>query len=210
MDKLSKYLLEIKRKKKPILLSILLFFILGFFFVINETPKYSISIAVNQNNEESQGINPGNIVSLALGQGGSNASKFYYDLTEAFFSMEVTRSFDSQHDGVRNFFGGFYNEETKEYQQIWNLSTRLQFIKFYLLGIDFNPIPNVYLLNNFIKGTVNINYDEFADLIYITSLTDSPNQIQQLIIDLLKETDDYFKTKEKDQIDERINFLTSE
>tara|TARA_B100000287_G_C20592852_1_gene764940 strand:- start:123 stop:1016 length:894 start_codon:yes stop_codon:yes gene_type:complete len=210
MDKLSKYLLEIKSKKKSIFLSILLFFILGFFFVINETPKYSISIAVNQNNEESQGINPGNIVSLALGQGGSNASKFYYDLTEAFFSMEVTKSFDSQHDGVRKFFGGFYNEASQEYEQIWNLSTRLQFIKFYLLGIDFNPIPNVYLLNNFIKGTISITYDEFADLIYITSLTDSPNQIEQLIIDLLKETDNYFKTKEKDQIDERINFLTSE
>ena len=28
-------------------------------------------------------------------------------------------------------------------------------------------------------------------------MTDSPDQIKQLIIDLIKETDNYFKTKEK-------------
>ena len=210
MDKLLKYFHEIKSKKKSIFLSILFFFVAGFFFVLNETPKYSINIAVNQNNEESQGINPGKIVSLALGQGSSNASKFYYDLTEAFYSLEVTSSYNKKHQGVKKFFGGFYDEKTKEYSQIWNTANRIQYLKFLILGIDYNPIPNEYLLNNFIKGSVSITYDEFADLIYITSMTDSPDQIKQLIIDLIKETDNYFKTKEKNQIDERINFLANE
>ena len=210
MDKLLKYFHEIKSKKKSIFLSILFFFVAGFFFVLNETPKYSINIAVNQNNEESQGINPGKIVSLALGQGSSNASKFYYDLTEAFYSLEVTSSYNKKHQGVKKFFGGFYDEKTKEYSQIWNTANRIQYLKFLILGIDYNPIPNEYLLNNFIKGSVSITYDEFADLIYITSMTVSPDQIKQLIIDLIKETDNYFKTKEKNQIDERINFLANE
>ena len=210
MDKLLKYFLEIKSKKASIFLSILFFFILGFFYVINETPKYSVNIAVNQNNEDAQGINTGNIVSLALGQGSSSASKFYYDLTEAFYSMEVTKSYDNQHQGVKNFFGGFYNNETGEYNQIWNISNRLQRLKFLLLGVDYDPIPNSYLLNNFIKGSVSISYDEFADLIYITSMTDTPDVTKQLIIDLIKETDNYFKTKEKNQINERINFLEGE
>lgn len=210
MDKLLKYFHEIKSKKKSIFLSILFFFVAGFFFVLNETPKYSINIAVNQNNEESQGINPGKIVSLALGQGSSNASKFYYDLTEAFYSLEVTSSYNKKHQGVKKFFAGFYDEKTKEYSQIWNTANRIKYLKFLILGIDYNPIPNEYLLNNFIKGSVSITYDEFADLIYITSMTDSPDQIKQLIIDLIKETDNYFKTKEKNQIDERINFLANE
>jgi hypothetical protein len=210
MNKLLKYYLEIKSKKKSIFLSVLFFFVAGFFFVLNETPKYSINIAVNQNSEDSQGVNPGKIVSLALGQGSSNASKFYYDLSEAFYSQEVTTSYDKKHQGVKKFFGSFYDDNTKEYSQIWNMANRIQYLKFLLLGIDYNPIPNEYLLNNFIKGSVSINYDEFADLIYITSMTDSPDQIKQLIIDLIKETDNYFKTKEKNQIDERINFLTSE
>jgi len=210
MDKLLKYFLEIKSKKKSISLSILLFFALGFLFVINETPKYSINIAVNQNNEDSQGISPGNIVSLALGQGSSNASKFYYDLTEAFYSLEVTTSYDEKHQGLKKFFGSFYNEEAGEYNPIWNNSNRIQYLKFFLLGIDYNPVPNSYLLNSFIKGSVSISYDEFADLIYITSTTDSPDEIKSLIIDLIKETDNYFKTKEKNQINERINFLVNE
>jgi hypothetical protein len=210
MDTLTKYLHQITDKKKSIYLSVLLFFALGFISVINETPKYSMSIAVNQSNEEAQGVNPGNIVSLALGQGASSASKFYYDLSEALFSMEVTQSYDKKHQGVRKFFGGFYDDETNKYNQIWNTANRLQSLKFYLLGVEYNPIPNVYLLNNFIRGTVNVNYDEFADLIYITSITDSPNQTQQLINDLIKETDNYFKIKERNQINERINFLTRE
>jgi len=210
MDTLTKYLYQINKKKKFIFLSVLLFFVLGFISVINETPKYSISIVVNQSDEEAKGINPGNIVSLALGQGADNASKFYYDLNEALFSMEVTQSYEKKHQGVRKFFGGFYDNKTNEYNQIWNIGNRLQYIKFYILGVEYNPIPNVYLLNNFIKGTVNLDYDEFADLIYITSITDSPNQIQQLIKDLIKETDNYFKTQERNQINERINFLTGE
>ncbi len=210
MDKLSKYFQHLKNKKKSITFSVIVFFILGFFYVLNETPKYSISLAVSQNNEESQAINPNNIVSLALGQGSGSASKFYYDLSEAFFSMEVTRSFNQKHNGVRKFFGAFYDESTDQYRPMWNFSTRLQYIKFLLLGIKFQPIPNIYSLNNYVKGTISINYDEFADLIYITSLTDSPIEIKELIVDFLKETDNYFKTKEKNQINERINFLSSE
>jgi len=210
MDTLIKYFHEIKSNKKSIIISVVIFLFLGFIFVINETPKYSISIAVNQNNEETQGINSNNIVSLALGQSSSNASKFYYDLNEALFSMDVTKSYEEKYNGIQRFFGGFYNEETKEYNQIWNISNRLSFIKFSLLGVDYNPIPNLYLLNNFIRGTISVSYDEFADLIYISSLTDSPEQIKKLISDLITETDNYFKTLEKNQINERINFLTKE
>ena len=207
---LSKYLSKLRAVYRSVIISVFIFFLIGFFYALNKTPLYEVSLAINQNNEESQGINPNTIVSLALGQNAGNASKFYYELSEAMYSMEVTKNYQENHDGLKNFYGGYLDEKLGEYSPIWNTPNRLAYLKFSLLGVDYNPVPNLYLLNSFIKGSISVNYDEFADLIYINSLTDAPAEISKLIEDILKETDDYFKVIESNKIKARIIFLNQE
>jgi len=204
------YFTTLKLKYRTILLSGLTFFFIGLIYVVNQTPLYEVSIIIDQADEEAKGASTNSFVSMALGQANSNASKFYYQVEEAIFSLRVTKKYEENYDGLNFFYGRFFNKQSGQYSPIWNLSNRLKFIKFKMIGTNYSPVPNTYLLNKFIKQSISVTYDEFADLIYIQSLTSSPEKIGYMIDNLIKETDDYFKLQESSQINERISFLTEE
>jgi len=204
------YFTTLKLKYRTILLSGLTFFFIGLIYVVNQTPLYEVSIIIDQADEEAKGASTNSFVSMALGQANSNASKFYYQVEEAIFSLRVTKKYEENYDGLNFFYGRFFNKQSGQYSPIWNLSNRLKFIKFKMIGTNYSPVPNTYLLNKFIKQSISVTYDEFADLIYIQSLTSSPEKIGYMIDSLIKETDDYFKLQESSQINERISFLTEE
>jgi len=204
------YFTTLKLKYRTILLSGLTFFFIGLIYVVNQTPLYEVSIIIDQADEEAKGASTNSFVSMALGQANSNASKFYYQVEEAIFSLRVTKKYEENYDGLNFFYGRFFNKQSGQYSPIWNLSNRLKFIKFKMIGTNYSPVPNTYLLNKFIKQSISVTYDEFADLIYIQSLTSSPEKIGYMIDSLIRETDDYFKLQESSQINERISFLTEE
>lgn len=204
------YFTTLKLKYRTILLSGLTFFFIGLIYVVNQTPLYEVSIIIDQADEEAKGASTNSFVSMALGQANSNASKFYYEVEEAIFSLRVTKKYEENYDGLNFFYGRFFNKQSGQYSPIWNLSNRLKFIKFKMIGTNYSPVPNTYLLNKLIKQSISVTYDEFADLIYIQSLTSSPEKIGYMIDNLIKETDDYFKLQESSQINERIDFLTEE
>jgi LPS O-antigen subunit length determinant protein (WzzB/FepE family) len=200
----------LKARYKSIFIFTVLSFVFGCIYVALSTPEYSVTVAINQKSDQQEALNSSSIVSLALGQSGQNASKFYYEFSEALFSMEVTENYEKKNDAINKFFGSFYNKSTNEYDPIWNFSTRLNSIKFFLLGVPYKPVPNIYLLNSLIRGSISVQYDEYADLLYLTAYTGSPDQIKKMIRALIEETDNFFKKSERNQINERIEFLTAE
>tara|TARA_A100001015_G_scaffold302518_1_gene390814 strand:- start:1055 stop:1939 length:885 start_codon:yes stop_codon:yes gene_type:complete len=209
-NNLTNYYDWLKNRFRSIFLVTSISFVLGCIFIIFSSPEYSVTIAINEKSDQQEGLNSNSIVSLALGQSGQNASKFYYEFSEALFSMEVTENYEEKNNAIMEFFGDYYNKKTNQYDPIWNFSTRANYLKFLLLGVNYNPIPNKYLLNNFIRGSLSVQYDEYAELLYVTAYTGSPNQIQKMIKELIVETDNFFKKSERNQIDERIDFLTAE
>lgn len=209
-NNLQNYYEWLKLRYKSILIFTFASFLFGCTFIAFSTPEYSVTIAINQKNDQQEGLNSSSLVSLALGQPSQNASKFYYEFSEALFSMEVTQNYENNNDAIREFFGDYYNDQANEYAPIWNLSSRLKYLKFFLLGVSYKPIPNTYLLNSLIRGSISVQYDEYADLLYVTAYTGSPNQIKNMIRALIIETDNFFKKSERTQIDERIQFLTTE
>ncbi len=209
-NNLKNYYDWLKNRFRSIFLVTSISFVLGCIFIIFSSPEYSVTIAINEKSDQQEGLNSNSIVSLALGQSGQNASKFYYEFSEALFSMEVTENYEEKNNAIMEFFGDYYNKKTNQYDPIWNFSTRANYLKFLLLGVNYNPIPNKYLLNNFIRGSLSVQYDEYAELLYVTAYTGSPNQIQKMIKELIVETDNFFKKSERNQIDERIDFLTAE
>lgn len=207
---LSQYYEYLKRSKRSIALTLLIFIFLGIIYILNAQPQYLVSIAINQKTEQQENMSSNSLVSLALGGSSQSGSKFYHEVFEVMFSMDVTAKFEENHGGLTDFFGDLYNESLKTYDPLWNLSTILQKIKFTLLGVPYNPIPNLYFLNEVIRGSINIRYDEYADMIYISSFTSSPLIIEKLINGIIIETDNSMKRSEKDELEERINFLLEE
>lgn len=207
---LIKYYSWIKSRYKSIFAITFLFFLLGCIDIAFTTPEYSVSIAINQKTEQQEGLNSNSIVSLALGQTGQNTSKFYYEFSEAIYSMEVTEKYQEKHQGLKEYFGAYFNESSGNYDPMWNLSTRLKYLKFLLLGVEYRPVPNTYAMNDLIRASVNVQYDEYADLLYVSAYTGSPEKLQMLIQGLIVEVDNFFKKSERSQINSRVDFLTTE
>jgi LPS O-antigen subunit length determinant protein (WzzB/FepE family) len=211
MISVKTYLKYIKIKQKNISYSVIAFFILAFIYILLEDPQYDVSIVVNQTNDEGYANNAGGsaLISLALGKD-SSASQFYYDFKEALYSKEVTKLYDEKHGGMRIFFGGLYDKKTDTYKPMRNLGSLLRAIKLFFLGVDYDSRPNLYTLNDHIKGTISVSYDKFADSISVSSSTGNPKLIGSLIENLIIETDNFFKMQERDAIEAKISFLLNE
>jgi hypothetical protein len=207
---LIKYYSWIKSRYKSIFAITSLFFLLGCINIAFTTPEYLVSIAINQKTEQQDGLNSNSIVSLALGQTGQKTSKFYYEFSEALYSMEVTEKYQEKHQVLKEYFGAYFNESSGEYEPMWNLSTRLKYLKFLLLGVDYSPLPNTYAMNDLIRDSIKVQYDEYADLLYVSAYTGSPEKLQILIQGLIVEADNFFKKSERGQINSRVDFLTTE
>lgn len=204
------YLNFLKSKIIVISSGFLLFFFLGIFHVLDQSPQYYVNIALKEKQTDQQSVKSSSIVSLALGVGDTSVSKFYFDLQQAIFSLEVTNEYIKNFDGLKNFYKAYFNNEDQSYNPVWNLNTRIQALKFYLMGVDFSPIPNKYMLNSLIRGTISLRYDEFAEILYVESYTESPEEIKALILALLNEADEMFKRNNKDQLNEKIDFISNE
>jgi hypothetical protein len=204
------YLNFLKSKIIVIFSGFLLFFFLGIFHVLDQSPQYYVNIALKEKQTDQQSVKSSSIVSLALGVGDTSVSKFYFDLHQAIFSLEVTNKYIENFDGLKNFYKAYFNNEDQSYNPVWNLNTRIQALKFYLMGVDFSPTPNKYMLNSLIRGTISLRYDEFAEILYVESYTESPEEIKALILALLNEADEMFKRNNKDQLNEKIDFISTE
>lgn len=204
------YLNFLKSKIIVISSGFLLFFFLGIFYVLDQSPQYYVNIALKEKQTDQQSVKSSSLVSFALGVGDTSVSKFYFDLHQAIFSLEVTNEYIKNYDGLKNFYKAYFNSEDQSYNPVWNLNTRIQALKFYLMGVDFSPIPNKYMLNSLIKGTISLRYDEFAEILYVESYTESPEEIKALILALLNEADQMFKRNNKDQLNEKIDFISNE
>lgn len=211
MISIKTYLIHIQANQKKIFISVGIFFSLGFIYLLFEDPKYDVSVIVNQTNDQNYSQNTGGsaLISLALGKE-SSASKFYYDFKEALYSKEVTKLYDEKHEGMKIFFGGLYDEKTNSFKPIRNLGSLLKSLKLFFLGVDYDSRPNLFTLNDYIKSTVSVSYDKFADSISVYSSTSNPKVVGKLIQDLIIETDNYFKRQERDTIQAKISFLINE
>jgi LPS O-antigen subunit length determinant protein (WzzB/FepE family) len=203
------YFTKLKDSYISIIATSLIFAFLGMLHALNSPPQYLVTVALDQKKDAQGSMGSSSLVSLALG-GSQSGSKFYYEIKEVMYSMEVTKKFDENYDGLSDYFGHLYDESQQVYKPLWNLSTILKKVKFSLLGVPYQPIPNLYFLNQVVKGEVNIRYDDFAELIYISSYTSSPNITSKLINGLISETDASMKSAEKFEIEERIKFLIQE
>lgn len=208
-NNLSRYFKKLKNSYMSIIATSLIFAFIGIIHALNSPPQYLVTVALDQKKDTEGNMGSSSLVSLALG-GSQSGSKFYYEIKEVMYSMEVTKKFDENYGGLNDYFGHLYDKSEQVYKPLWNLSTILKKVKFTLLGVPYHPIPNLYFLNQVIKGEVNIRYDDFAELIYISSYTSSPTKTSKLINALISETDASMKSAEKYAIEERIKFLVQE
>ena len=204
-----KFYQYLKDSYKSIALTCLAFIFLGILYVFNASPQYLVSVAIDQKTD-AQGELGSNSLLSALGGGAQNGSKFYYEIKEVMYSMDVTERFEENHGGLNDYFGSLFDESSQTYKPLWNLNTILKKIKFFFLGVSYDPIPNLHFLNQVIRGTINIRFDDFAELIYISSYTSSPALTSKLINGAILETDASMKSSEKFELEERINFLIQE
>jgi hypothetical protein len=204
-----KYYNYIKDCYKSILLTLLTFIFLGILYISNSSPQYLVSVAIDQKTD-AQGDLGSNSILSALGGGSLNGSKFYHEIKEVMYSMEVTKRFEENHGGLNDYFGSLFDESTNAYKPLWNLNNFLKKVKFSFLGVPYEPIPNLYFLNEIVRGTINIRFDDFAELIYISSYTSSPALTSKLINGVILETDASMKSSEKFELEERIKFLIQE
>ncbi len=203
---LYKYLFK---RKLSILVFFSLFIFIGIAYTLNEAPRYATTMVIAENAED-KSLDSQSIVSFALGQAGTSSSKFYYQLKEVLFSMETTRKLNEDNALLKSFYKKYYSSENDTFSPIWKFSTYLQALKFRLIGIDYSPVPNEYLLNGLIKSSMTVLYDDFSDLIYIRSNTHSPARTEKLLQSLIAVSDQHYKNLEEASIQQRIEFLTRE
>jgi len=121
--------------------------------------------------------------------------------------MEVTEALNRDNELLKKYYE---TDESGKYLPVWNLNTILKSIKFGFLGVDYKPIPNNYMLNEHFRGIIGLTYDDAADVIYVQSFSSNPTESSSLIMSLLKQADNYYKFVEKENIEQRINFLAKE
>ena len=207
---LKLYLQSLKNSYVAIIVTVLIFAFLGVIYSLNSPQQYLVTAAIDQKKDsQGAGMDANSMISVALG-GSQSGSKFFYELKEVMYSLNVTERFDKNHGGLNDYFGHLYDQSSQSYKPLWNRSTIINKIKFSILGVPYNPVPNLYFLNRVVKGKVDISYDDFAELIRIRSYTSSPKKTKKLINALILETDAAMKSAEKFEIEERIKFLIQE
>jgi len=183
---------------------------IGFIYLLFITPKYDVSVIVSENDEEARvGLDSGGIVSSLVG-GSSKKRQFINEFNETIFSLDVTKRLDEDKDLLFTIFKDFYNEETASYNQIVNLDSILKKVKFWFYGVNYQLIPNHFLLRDYLQGNISVVYDEYSGLITVSSLSSQPFLAQEIIRDLLKETDNAFKELDRSETDAKIEYLYSE
>jgi len=192
-----------------ILISTLLTTLIGFVYVINETPRHEVSIIIAPNMDDDKvGLGANGIVASLVGAGAQKP--FIFEFERTIFSLDVAKRLDENENLLFKIFKDFYDEETKSYAQINNLDSRLKKIKFWFYGIDYKSIPNHFMLRDYIKGSVNVSFNDFSGLIDISSLTSNPYETQEMIKILLRETDNSFKEIDKTNTEAKIDYLYKE
>jgi capsule polysaccharide export protein KpsE/RkpR len=202
-----KLLIEyIQKNIKFIFISTLITTSLGFINVLTETPKYDVSAVIAANIEEERaGISSSSLVANLVG--GSPKKAFIFEFEETIFSLDVAKQLDEKENLLFKVFEELYDEKTQSYTQIVNLDARLKKIKFWFYGIDYKPVPNHFMLRDYLKNLVSVDYDEFSGLITISSLTSNPEATQEMIKILLRETDNSFKNNDKSNTNAKIDYL---
>jgi len=205
-----KLLIEYVRKNiKFIFIFTLLTTFLGFLSLLTETPKYDVSTVITANIEDdNNGLGSSGIVQNLIG--GSPKKAFIYEFEQTIYSLDVAKRLDEKENLLFRIFEDFYDEETKSYVEIKNLNAVLKKIKFWFYGIEYKLVPNYFMLRDYLKGSVGIDYDEFSGLITISSLTSNPHETQEMIKILLRETDNSFKEIDKINTNAKIDYLYAE
>lgn len=194
---------------KFIILSTLLTTFIGFVYVINETPKHEVSIIIAANMDDDKvGLGANGIVASLVGTGAQKP--FIFEFERTIFSLDVAKRLDENYNQLFKIFKDFYDEETKSYTEINNIDSRLKKIKFWFYGIDYKSTPNHFMLRDYIKGSVNVSFNDFSGLIDISSLTSNPYETQEMIRILLRETDNSFKDIDKANTEAKIDYFYKE
>ena len=192
-----------------ILISTLLLATIGFIYVVNETPKYNVSIILTANEEDQQSsMNSGLINTLV---GGNSRDKFFiHEFRETLYSYDAMQALNNKENTLFKYFGSLYDQEKQNYEEIINLKVIFQKIKFKFYGIDYEYRPNLYVLNAFIEGSISIEYVPASNFIIVSWLTSDPKLAQSTIEALLTETDELFKERDKFELDAKIEYLYGE
>ncbi len=182
---------------------------LGFIYLLFETPKYEVNVVIAANEADNTvGFTEQGGLATLVGAGKKNT--FIYELNETIFSLNVVKRLDDSDNLLYKVFEYFYDEETDSYSEIINLDSVLKKIKFWFYGINYKSTPNIFMLRDYLKGTVSISMDEFSELITISALTTNPVFTEEMIRNLLKETDNAFKYLDKSETNAKITYLYSE
>jgi len=208
---LQNYFSFLKEESSILIRSAIYFFIAGFLYTLFSSPKYEIDIVISKAEQDSlsQAQSGSSLISLAL-KNDAGGSKFYYDFKENFYSMDVTNLYDRDFSGMSKLYNNSYDLQTLSYKPIKNLDTTLKSIKYFILGVDYSRRPSLSTLNEFIRASISVNYDKYADNIIISSESSNPSYTKVLIEDLLRSTDNNFKLQEEKSLAARIKYLNSQ
>ena len=199
-----------KKSWKFILISTFIITFVGFIYAITETPEYEVStiVTANRDGDQSAPIGKG-IVKQVFGGIDSDYS-FYSTFKETFYSIDATEALNNKENTLFKIYGSLYDEKNNNYKEIVNLRNKLKKIKWRFYGIDFEERPNIYMLNNFIRGNLKLEYSERNLFIDISSLTCDPKMMQSLMEGLLQASDQLFKSRDKVAVDAKIEYLYAE
>ena len=195
-----------KKKWKFLLISSAIMAFIGFLYILIQTPKHDVSVILKANEESQQSILSGSGVINSLVGGRDSSRLFSHTFKETFYSLEAAKNLDTKKNVIFKIYGDLYDESEEEYREIYNLNTILQKI----IGISYQYKPNIYMLNQYIKGTINIEYIPSSNFLVVSSLSSNPSFTKELIETLLIETDNLFKSRDKYEIDAKISYLYDE
>jgi capsular polysaccharide biosynthesis protein len=198
----------LKKNLRFIFITTLLTTLLGLIYLIFETPKYEVSTIISANEDDNKvSFESGGLATLV---GAGQKKTFIYEFNETIFSLNVVEELNQKENLIFKVFEHLYDYETDSYNQVINLDSVLKKIKFWFYGVNYKAVPNLFMLRDYIKGSVSINFNEFSGLITVSSLTSNPLETRKMINSLLKETDDAFKDIDKFETNAKIDYLYSE
>tara|TARA_Y100000996_G_scaffold415464_2_gene410340 strand:+ start:2174 stop:3043 length:870 start_codon:yes stop_codon:yes gene_type:complete len=198
----------LKKSLKFIIISTIVTSTLGLVYLLTETPKYEVSTVIAANEDENQvGFDAGGLATLV---GAGQKKTFIYEFNETVFSLDVVEELEKKENLIFEVFEHLYDEETSSYRQIINLDSILKKVKFWFYDVNYRSVPNLFMLRDYLKATVSIDFNEFSGLITVSSLTSNPLASEKMIKSLLRETDDAFKDFDKFETNAKIDYLYSE
>ena len=199
-----------KKKWKFLMISSLFMALIGFMYILYQTPKHDVSVILKANEDSQQSILGGSGVISSL-VGGSNATKvFSHSFKETFYSLEATKNLENKKNYIFRIYGDLYDESEGDYREIYNLDSILKKIKFWFIGISYQYKPNIYMLNDYIKATISVKYVSVTNFLVVSSLSSNPSFSKEVIETMLIETDNLFKSRDKYELDAKISYLYDE